>query len=738
VELRRTQGAEAALSIVLSDRGRVVMELIRRKCAAIQTVAYDRLLQQSEETRARANQLGLVSSMGGACLLGLLVFSTITIQRGTRRRLQLIGELQRSEEETAEARDWLQTTISSIGDGVITTDEAGRVLQLNAVAQRLTGWTQEDANGKPLEEIFIIHNEYTGAATENPVMKALRDGVVVGLANHTKLTTKDGREFPIDDSAAPIRDTNGNIAGVVLVFRDITERKAAEEALTRALEFDEAVLNNMGEGLFTVNSQGLLTSINPAGERLFGWSFEELRGRKMHDMTHHRHPDGTPFPVEECAGFRVLNDGDNPIDLQDVFIRKDGTFFDVTYSCAPLKSGDDIAGLVVVFRDVSERQRLKRALRSSEESYRAIGASINYGVWTCDPDGRNTYASDSFLKLAGISQEQCSDFGWGSTLHPDDAEQTIAAWKECARRGDTWSIEHRVLGVDGRYHWILARGVPLRDERGHITSWAGINLDIDQLKANEEGLRANERELLAANLALVRANDDLNQFAFAASHDLQEPLRMITSYSQLLVKGFQGEMHGDAPLYLNFIREGTKRMRNLLADLLAYTQLSSEKNRSPLDLIDLNRVCAQAIDNCKNAIEESQAVVICDPLPAVPGHETHFLQLLQNLIGNAIKYRGAQPPKIRISADETIGVWRLTVADNGIGIDPQYHQKIFGVFKRLHSKEIPGTGIGLAICQRVVDRYGGRIWVESQLSQGATFCCTLPRVTGGTDERRSV
>jgi light-regulated signal transduction histidine kinase (bacteriophytochrome) len=199
---------------------------------------------------------------------------------------------------------------------------------------------------------------------------------------------------------------------------------------------------------------------------------------------------------------------------------------------------------------------------------------------------------------------------------------------------------------------------------------------------------------------------------------------MITSYSQLLVRGYRGQLDGEAAASVGFITEGTRRMRDLLADLLAYAQLTAA-GEQPVEAVDLNAVFQQTIENLRTAIQESGSMVSSDPLPVVPGHEPHFIQLLQNLIGNSIKYRAGSAPRIHVSAVRQDRAWRFSVADNGIGIDPEYHQKIFGVFKRLHGKTIPGTGIGLAICQRVVERYGGRIWVESEAGRGATFYFTL-------------
>jgi PAS domain S-box-containing protein len=734
IELRRTQGPEAALAIVLSDQGKLLMDRIRGLCAEIQIVAYDRIAQQSKQARTSANQIGLVSSLGGAVLFLLLLLPTIAIQREARRRQQLIQELAQSGTAAKNARDWLRTTIASIGDGVIAADALGKVIFLNPVAQSLTGWEQEQAVGKPLEEIFIVQNEETGKPVENPVAKALREGKAVGLANHTELIAKDGRRIPIDDSAAPIRDADGRIYGVVLTFRDIVDRKRAEKeieestvALRRSVEFDEAIMINMGEGLYTVDAQGLLTFINPAAEKCLGWSFAELRGRKMHDMIHHHHPDGTIFPAAECPGLQVLKQGHNLVGHEDVFIRKDGTFFDVVYSSSPLRSTGEIFGLVVVFRDVSERKRLEQALRRSEQTYRAIGESIEYGVWVCNPDGRNTYASESFLKLVGLTQDQCSDFGWGSVLHPDDAAQTIAAWKECVLTKGPWNREHRFRGTDGQYHWTLARGVPIVDEQGEVICWAGINLDIDQVKAAEEALRRHERDLSAANRGLLRANEDLTHFAFAAGHDLQEPLRIITSYSQLLLKRLPGNLEGDAARCVDSITQGARRMQELLADLLAYTQVTADDGGGDANCVDLNLVFQKALQNCKSAIEDNQVDITSEELPIVYGYETHFVELFQNLISNAVKYRRKDDaPRVHVSVARTGGIWRLAVADNGIGIAPEHHWKIFGALKRLHGKEIPGTGMGLAICQRVIERYGGQIWVESQVNRGATFYCTVP------------
>ena len=273
--------------------------------------------------------------------------------------------------------------------------------------------------------------------------------------------------------------------------------------------------------------------------------------------------------------------------------------------------------------------------------------------------------------------------------------------------------------------WIHAAYVPTRDRSGTVDGYVADVTDITALKeAQAEVVRINA-DLQKSNERLARSNEDLERFAFVASHDLQEPLRMITTYLQLLVRTYPAQFEGEGNMFVRNIVDGAARMRGLLADLLAYSEIGGEPEEPP-GRVDLNEVLETVRQNLKVAVEESGAVIESGHLPGVAGHPLHFVQLFQNLVGNAIKYRGEAVPRIQISCERKGNQFRFAVADNGMGIDPEYHTKIFGVFKRLHGKKIPGTGIGLAICQRVVERYHGRIWVESELGHGATFFFTLP------------
>jgi signal transduction histidine kinase len=322
-----------------------------------------------------------------------------------------------------------------------------------------------------------------------------------------------------------------------------------------------------------------------------------------------------------------------------------------------------------------------------------------------------------------MSQEACSNLGWRAALHPDDADRTIAAWQECVRTDGVWDVEHRYRGKDGKYHPVLARGVPVRDDRGRTVCWAGINLDIGRLKDTEAELERHANEL-------KRSNRELEQFAFAASHDMREPLRIVNIYTELLLKtAQQPDSTEQMSLFAANIHQGVDRLERLIRDLLSMSRvIHADAERR---LVSADDALDQALNILSPAIGEARAILDREPLPFVLTDEGQLTQVFQNLLSNAIKYRkdGAQP-RIRVATqrlntpegDEALFI----VEDDGIGFAPEYAQEIFGLFKRLHGKAYEGTGIGLAICQRIVERHGGRIWAESVPGVGSKFCFTMP------------
>jgi PAS domain S-box-containing protein len=390
-------------------------------------------------------------------------------------------------------------------------------------------------------------------------------------------------------------------------------------------------------------------------------------------------------------------------------------------------SGDELGVLVDRFNEMlagiqSRDNTLTKALIDREEAlheaekarerFRFMAESMPQKIFTATPSGDVDYFNQQWMEFTGLSFDQIKGWGWSRFIHPDDLEANLRIWRHAIDTGEAFQFEHRFRRADGAYRWHLSRVHAMRDARGNISMWIGSNTEIHEQKEKEEDLR--------------RANNDLQQFAYSASHDLQEPVRNVAVYSELVAKRYHDVLDADGQLFLGFLTEGGRRLAMLINDLLAYTKAGVVEGE--LKPVDSCAVLKHTLSDLAEAVRESKATVEYGPLPEVFIGETHLQQLFQNVIGNALKYRKVEAPHIHISAVDEGAAWRFSVEDNGIGIDSQYKEKIFGIFKRLHRNEkYSGTGIGLAICQRVVERYGGRIWVESVPGQGATFFFTIPK-----------
>ncbi|MEO7145223.1 MAG: ATP-binding protein, partial [Bryobacteraceae bacterium] len=495
------------------------------------------------------------------------------------------------------------------------------------------------------------------------------------------------------------------------------ERELRNKAGLRRAQF-ETLLNNAPLGVYLVDGDFRIRQVNPTALHAFR-NIRDLIGRDFDEVIRVLWP--TAYADEMVERFRHTLETGEPYfvperieERLDLGVRE---FYEWQIHRIQLPEGHD--GVVCYFRDISAQVSARLAAAESGERLRFMAESMPQKIFTATTTGDIDYLNQQWVEFTGLSLERIKNWGWTQFVHPGDVEENVRVWKQSIDTGEPFQFIQRFRRADGVYRWHLSRAQALRDSSGKVSMWIGSNTEIHEQKEIEVELR--------------RANENLSQFAFAAAHDLQEPLRMITSYSQMLLKGYRGQLDGEASVCVDFITAGAKRMRDLLSDLLTYTQVGTTAEREA-EPIDLNLVFQTAVQNLAAATNDSGAAIASEPLPKVLGHEAHFVQLFQNLIGNAIKYRGKRSPRIHISAGERTGEWRFAVADNGMGIAPEYHKTIFGVFKRLHGKSIPGTGIGLAICQRVVERYGGRIWIESQLDQGSTFYFTLPVMRGETGD----
>jgi len=351
---------------------------------------------------------------------------------------------------------------------------------------------------------------------------------------------------------------------------------------------------------------------------------------------------------------------------------------------------------------LADQERAREALRESQRLYHAIGESIDYGVWMCDAQGRNVYASQSFLNLVGLTQQQCSEFGWGDTLHPDDAERTLAAWRECVRTGGAWDIEHRFRGVDGQWHPILARGVPVRDDQGEVTSWVGINLDISRQKAAEAALRDADRRK--------------DEFLAMLAHELRNPLAAVVSAAAVL-RSLDSD---DARLRRQgeVIARQSRHMARLLDDLLDVSRITQGRIELRTQPVDLAAVVEQVVAGSRPLIEERghEFVVTLPPAPLrLMADPARLEQVLANLLNNAAKYTPAGG-RIAVSVRREGAEAVVRVRDTGAGISPELLPRVFDLFtqaERTLARSEGGLGIGLTMVKRLVEMHDGRVTAHS-------------------------
>jgi len=652
-------------------------------------------------------------------------------RRVAERAAQIEVSNQRLQKEIA-YREQIATTLleltqlqnailNSANYTIISTETDGTIKTFNRAAQQYLGYSAEEVVGKVTPA--IIHDPLEVSQRAEVLCQQLgvkiEPGIKVfmalpcrGMADENEWTyiRKDGSRFPVLLSVTALYDSEGNINGFLGIGQDISDRKQAEKELREL----NSAMQNAVEGISRLDIGGRYVNVNRAYAHKCGYKPQEMLGREWQITVH---PDDVEMLI--LAYQEMLTSGKVEVEARGV--RKNGSFF---YKQLTMVKACDEQGTFnghhCFMKDITERKLTERALQESEFKYRQIVELAEEGIWVIDGNARTTYANRAMARM--LSYSELEMFG-RSLFDFMEAGEKQKALDNVERRKQGISEKHefKFKTKDGKDIWTYMSTNPVMDEKGNLLSCCALVYNItDRKKSDQQMLQLTED--------LKRSNQELEQFAYVASHDLQEPLRAVTSYTQLLAQRYQGNLDAKADKYINHIVDGATRMQQLINDLLAYSRLGTQGKK--FELTDCNAAVQQSLRNLQIAIAEKKAAIACDEMPTVMADESQLVQLFQNLIANSIKFCRQDIPLIDIAARRRENEWLFYVRDNGIGIDPEYADRIFIIFQRLHGRrEYPGTGIGLAMCKRIVERHGGRIWVESQEGKGATFCFTIPIIS---------
>jgi PAS domain S-box-containing protein len=634
-----------------------------------------------------------------------------------------IGDRQKIATTLLDLTQLQNAILNSANYTIISTDPDGIIKTFNRAAEQLLGYSEEEVVGKltpaiihdPLEvsqRAEIISQQFE--IKIEPGFEVFVAWARRGRADENEWTyiRKDGSRFPVLLSVTALFDSNGNITGFLGIGQDIRDRKQAEKEL-RDLN---SAMQNAVEGISRLDIEGRYLNMNRAYANKCGYEPEEMIGLEWPITVH---PDDIEMLM--LAYQEMLSSGKVEIEARGV--RKNGSFF--YKQLTMVKAGDEkgiFNGHHCFMKDITDRKLTETALQESESKYRQIVELAEEGIWVIDSNARTTYVNQAMARMLGYTELEM----FGVSLFEFMDEQAIQSANDNIDRrkqGIAETHEFKLKTKNNKDVWTYMSTSPVMDEKGNLLSCCALVYNIT-------GRKESEQQMLQLTNDLKRSNQELEQFAYVASHDLQEPLRAVTSYTQLLAQRYQGNLDTKADKYINHIVDGASRMQQLINDLLAYSRLGTRAQE--FEAADCKAAVEQSLSILEIAIAEKQAVITCESMPTVMADEFQLVQLFQNLIGNAIKF-SQDVPIIQIAAIIQDDEWLFSVRDNGIGIDPEYADRIFIIFQRLHSRrEYAGTGIGLAICKRIVERHGGRIWVESQSGEGATFYFTIPIVNSCT------
>ena len=619
----------------------------------------------------------------------------------------------------------LRATLASIGDAVITTDREVRITNMNAIAESLTGWTIADAIGQPLENVFHIVNEVSRQRAENPANRVMKVGTIVGLAINTVLIGRSGEEHFIDDSAAPIRNKEGEIVGCVLVFRDISQRKQSETLLRDSESRKTAMFEAALDCIISIDQDGTIIEFNAAAERTFGFRRAEAIGSELAALIippqyreHHRKGLARYLSTQQGT---VLNQR-----LELSAMRANGEEFPVELTVTRIPMVGPVF-FTAFLRDITLRKQTEEALQESEARFRALADNIPQLAWIADAgtDGQVHWFNQNWFEYTGTTLEEMKGRGWIAVHHPEHVDRVVQKFVHHVKEGMDWEDTFPLRGKDGEYVWFLSRMKVIRDQSGSVVRIFGTNTDITDARRTAEELRKLSAELSEAD----RRKDE---FLATLAHELRNPLAPIRNGLQVL--GLADDDKVASEQVRTMMERQLGQMVRLVDDLMDVSRISTGKVELRKQHVTLAAVVHNAVETSSPLIEEMHhklSIQAPDSTLLVDVDPIRLSQVIMNLLNNAAKY--SEPGgHIQLTFERIGSEVVVSIRDTGIGIDAKHLPHIYEMFSQVdHSMETShgGLGIGLCLAKRLVEMHGGSIDARSGgLGKGSEFVVRLPVV----------
>jgi len=532
-----------------------------------------------------------------------------------------------------------------------------------------------------------------------------------------KNRAKDGSYYWADITVVPFLDKNNKPFQYVAIRIDITSKKLANEKAIKILEEKNDILESISDGFYAVDKQWIVTYWNKKAEEINNLKRENIVGKHFWEI------------------FKDAQDTDfyknNQIAMLTGVSKNYEEYYNTLDKWFEVTVYPSDSGLSAYFKDITQKKKSEIELIEANERFEKVAEATTDAIYDWGIINDTHYWGIGFETILGydLNNENPATRLWTNQIHEEDVERVKKSLYKSIDNPKIlkWAEEYRFIKKDGATVFVIDKGIFIRDHQGKALRMVGAITDLTKQKNQELELKALNESLKNYTSELERSNKELEQFAFITSHDLQEPLRMITSFMDQLKRKYENQLDEKALLYINYATDGAKRMKQIILDLLQY----SRANRPTEDLenVDLNEVLSSFKELRRQVIAEKSVIIKSDTLPILNTYKAVFIHIFHGLIDNAIKYSKANvPPIIDIKVTENEFDWEFSFSDNGIGIDAQFFDKIFVLFQRLHNKtEFDGTGIGLSIVKRSVEFLGGKIWLTSKVGEGTTFYFTIKK-----------